>query len=144
MGGIDLFVYKMDTFFSSFGVPPIYIQAGAIIILLFFLVLSLAQVRHHFLKGSFKGGVAGLVFGIIFTLIIEGFLLVNGSTILTTVFRWDNAPKPLGTALDMGKVKLKNVLGTETNVQTSKDVIQTLQSLNPEEIKKVKSILCEP
>lgn len=144
MGGFDLFIYKMDTFFSSFGIAPIYIQAGLIVFLLFLLVLSFAQYRHHFIKGSMKGGVSGLVFGILFTLIVEGLLLVNGSTILTSVFRWDNAPKPLGTALDIGKEKLSNVLGSETNITTSKDVIQSLQSLNPEEIKKVRAIICEP
>ena len=137
----------MDFFYGltdKISLTSIYVQVGAIIVLLFFLVLSLAQVRHHFIKGSFKGGLAGLVFGIIFTLLAEGFLLVNGSTVLTTVFKWDNAPKPFSTALDIGKEKLTNVLGTETVKPTSGDVIETLQSLNPDEIKKVKAILCEP
>lgn len=141
---MDAFVEKANNLFGSFGVPAIYIQAGLIVFLLFLLVLSFAQYRHHFIKGSFKGGLAGLVFGIIFTLIAEGLLLVNGSTFLTTVLKWKNAPKPLSTALDIGKDNLKNVLGTETNSQTSKDVIVSLQSLNPDEIKKVKAILCEP
>lgn len=141
---MEAIVEKMNILFGSFGVPPIYIQAGLIVILLFLLVLSIAQYRHHFVKGSLKGGVAGLFFGIIFTLIIEGFLLTNGSTILTTVFKWKNAPKPLSTVLDLGKDKLTKVLGEESTNQSSKDVITIMQSLNPDEIKRIKAIICEP
>lgn len=139
----DLF-QKVVLFFKTFSVAPTYIQAGAIIILLFLLVMSLAQFRHHFVKWSMKGGIVGLFFGVLLTLLLEGFLLVNGHTALTSLLGWKTAPKPISTALDIGKEKLTNVLGTETNNPTSSDAIKILQSLNPTEIKKVKTIICEP
>lgn len=137
-------VEKITAFFLSFTVAPTYIQAGAIVLLIFLLILSLAQFRQHFIKWSFKGGLVGLFFGILLTLIIEGFFLVNGHTALTTVLGWKSAPKPISTALDIGKGKLTNVLGVGTENATSKDAINLIQSLNPGEIAKIKTIICTP
>lgn len=116
-------------FINNFSIAPTYIQAGAIVILLFLLVMSMAQFRHHFVKGSLKGVAVGLFFGVLLTLIVEGFLLVNGQTAITSLLGWKNAPKPIGTALDIGKEKLTDTL---------------FQSLNPNEIKKIKAIICQP
>ncbi len=141
---IQVLWQKILDFISNFSVAPTYIQAGAVVVLLFLLVMSMAQFRHHFVKWSMKGGIIGLFFGILLTLILEGFLLVNGHTAITSLLGWKNAPKPISTALDLGKEKLTNVLGMETNNPTSTDAIKILQSLNPAEIKKVKTIICEP
>jgi uncharacterized membrane protein len=123
---------------------PTYIQAGAIVVLLFILVISLAQFRHHFVKWSMKGGLVGLFFGVLLTLILEGFLLVSGQTALTTVLKWKNPPKPFSTALDRGKEKLTEVLDLSEIDDNSKDVLTSMQSLNPDEIRKIKAIICEP
>lgn len=144
MESVQFVFQKIGSFFSSFSVAPKYIQAGVIIILLFLLVISFAQFRHHFVKWSMKGGLVGLFFGIVLTLLLEGFLLVNGHTALISLLGWKNAPKPISTALDLGKEKLTNVLGGDIENQTSKDIITTMQSLNPDEIKKVKALICEP
>ena len=133
---IQVLWQKILDFISNFSVAPTYIQAGAVVVLLFLLVMSMAQFRHHFVKWSMKGGIIGLFFGILLTLILEGFLLVNGHTAITSLLGWKNAPKPISTALDLGKEKLTNVLGMETNNPTSTDAIKILQSLNPAEIKK--------
>jgi len=135
---------KVLLFFGEYSIPPTYVQAGAIIFLTFLLVVSLAQFRQHFVKWSLKGGLLGLFFGFLLTLLLEGFLLVNGRTALVSVLGWENAPKPFSTALDLGKERLTNVLGVANEVKTSTDVIQDLQSLNPVEIKKVRSIICTP
>lgn len=134
-------------FVSNFSVAPTYMQAGAIIVLIFLLVISLAQFRHHFVKWSMKGGLIGLFFGILLTLLLEGFLLVSGHTALISLLGWKNAPKPLSTILDIGKEKLTDVLGISTKSLTSvstTDAITVLQSLNPSEIKKIKAIICTP
>lgn len=91
--------------------PQIW-QAGLIIILLFFLVLTMAQVRRHFMEWSFKGAWFGIFLGFILALILEGLLLVGGRTIVTEVLGWRDAPKPVKTALDAGNDKLREVLGT--------------------------------
>lgn len=129
---------------SNISVAPTYMQAGAIIFLLFLLVVSLAQFRQHFVKWSMKGGLVGLFFGILLTLILEGFLLISGHTAITGVLGWKTAPKPISTALDMGKEKLTNVLGVGTDNPTSNDVITIMQSLPPSEISKIKAIICTP
>lgn len=131
-------------FFEGYSIPATYVQAGAIIILVFLLIISLAQFRQHFVKWSLKGGVVGLFFGFLLTIILEGFLLVSGHTILTSTLGWTNAPKPFSTALDLGKEKLINVLGEKTEERKSQNIIEDLQFLSPVEIKKVKSIICTP
>ncbi len=129
---------------SNISVAPTYIQAGAIIFLLFLLVVSLAQFRQHFVKWSMKGGLVGLFFGVLLTLILEGFLLLSGHTAITGVLGWKTAPKPISTALDLGKEKLTKVLGVGTDNPTSNDVITIMQSLPPSEISKIKAIICTP
>lgn len=126
---IQMLWQKFIDFINNFSVAPTYIQAGAIIVLIFLLVISLAQFRHHFVKWSMKGGLIGLFFGILLTLLLEGFLLVSGHTALTGLLGWKNAPKPISTALDVGKEKLTNTL---------------LDGLNPSEITKIKAIICTP
>jgi hypothetical protein len=141
---VNNIVQTVTVFFASVSVAPTYIQAGAIVILLFLLVVSLAQFRQHFVKWSMKGGLVGLFFGILLTLILEGFLLISGHTALTGVLGWKTAPKPISTALDLGKEKLTNVLGVGTDNPTSNDVITIMQSLPPSEISKIKAIICTP
>ncbi len=140
------------SFFSNFSVAPTYIQAGAIIVLLFLLVMSLAQFRHHFVKWSLKGGLTGLFVGFVLALFLEGFLLIAGKTAVTELLGWKNAPKPIKTALDLGHEKLINVLGITDQIPQSyasvnpniDDAINTIQNLDPSEIKKIKAIICTP
>lgn len=135
---------KYLLFAEKFYVAPTFVKAGTIIFLLFLLVISLAQFRHHFVKWSFKGGLIGLFFGFLFTILIEGFLLINGNTFLTAVFGWKNPPKPIKTAIELGRARLTNVLGISYEEPSAKDAISTLQSMNPDEIKKIKAIICTP
>ncbi|MEK7472709.1 MAG: hypothetical protein AAB625_01585 [Patescibacteria group bacterium] len=140
------------SFFSNFSVAPTYIKAGAIIVLIFLLIIVLAQFRHHFVKWSLKGGLMGLFFGFLLALFLEGFLLIAGRTAVTELLGWKNAPKPIKTALDIGHQKLINVLGTSEQINktyastnpTIEDALNTLQDLDPVEIIKIKAIICQP
>lgn len=86
------------------------LKAGAIVVLLFLLVLSLAQVRRHFVRWGAKGGLIGLFFGFLLALILEGFLLIGGKTALTEILGWKNPPKPVSVALDKGREALKPLI----------------------------------
>lgn len=143
---------NIGNYFSNLSISTGYLQAGAVLILVFLLVLSFAQFRRHYVHGSLKGVVVGLFFGFLLTLFLEGFLLIAGRTALTEMLGWKNAPKPVMTALDLGHEKLINVLGVTNEIPSSfansnptiENALSTLQSLNPNEIKKVKAIICEP
>jgi hypothetical protein len=136
-----------NTLFSSS-----YFLAGLIVFLLFILVLTLAQVRRHFIDWSFKGGIFGIFWGFLLALILEGFLLISGRTAVTEVLGWKNAPKPILTALDLGRAKLVNVLGMSTEIPatsaktntTSEEVVKIFQTLNPSEAKKARFSICQP
>ena len=138
--------------FGNLNISTSYIQAGAIVVLLFLLVLSLAQFRRHLLSWSLKGALFGLFFGFLLALIIEGFLVVGGRTAITEIAGWKNAPQPIQAALDAGRAKLVQVLGVTEEVPPSvakenptvEDAINIFQSLDPSESSKVRKMLCEP
>lgn len=96
--------------FGKFSIPIAYWQAGAVVILLFVLILMMAHYRRHYVDWSLKGGVAGVIFGFVLALILEGFLLVGGKTILIDVLGWKNAPKPISIVLDAGRDKVKEMV----------------------------------
>ena len=122
-------------------------KAFAIVGLIFLLVLTLAQVRRHFIDWSFKGAVFGIFFGFLLALFLEGFLIIGGRTAGTELLGWKSAPKPVQTAIDAGRARLVDVLGITDMVPQSNaqsDLIDIFQSLNPIEAKRIKSLICEP
>jgi hypothetical protein len=143
---------SFDLNLGKFSIPVPYWEAISIVVLLFFLVIALAQMRKHYVDWSLKGGVVGIFFGFLLALILEGFLLIGGRTVVTQLLGWRNAPPPIAQALDAGRNKLIQVLGAQTSVPSSfakesptlQETIQTVQDLPPAELKKIKNILCTP
>ena len=135
---------------GEFQFSPSYIQAGAIVFLLFLLVLTLARLRYMFVNWSLgKSGVAMLFWGFLLALILEGFLIIGGRTLFTEILGWENAPKPIVNILDAGRNKLVGVLGVTDEVPTLTaredptlyNVISDFQSLSPDEVEKARSII---
>lgn len=151
-GTVRFLFTTFDLNFGQFSVPVAYWQAGAIVFLLFALIITLASVRKHYVDWSLKGAVAGVFFGFLLALILEGFLIIGGRTALTGILGWKNPPAPLAQALDAGRSKLINVLGVQTQIPSSyakenssvQRAIGTYQELNPADQKRVKNILCTP
>ena len=137
---------------GSFSLPVSYFQAAAVIFLLFLLVLMLAQVRRHYVNWSLKGAVFGVFFGFLLALILEGFLIIGGKTAITGALGWKNAPKPIQIVLEAGRSQLIKVLGIQDQIPSSlakenltvQGAVETLQSLNPADMKKVKTLICQP
>lgn len=133
-------------------IPVTFWEVGAIIFLIFLLILSLAQFRRHYMEWGLKGVFLGIFFGFLLALLLEGFLIIGGKTALTEVLGWKNAPAPLQIALDSGKKQLIQVLGIGTAIPSSfakdnpsvQSVVGSLQSLNPADLKKVKTLICQP
>lgn len=131
---------------------PSLVEVALIVFLLFLLVVTLAQVRHHLLEWAFKGIFPGIFLGILIAFTIEGFLIVGGKTALTEILGWKNPPKPISSILDAGKAKLTQVLGTSTTIPLSnaqekpslQKVIDSFQSLNPTDAKKARDLICQP
>lgn len=139
----------------NFGKYPLsvsFIQAGSIVFLIFLLIWVLAEFRRHFMDWSVKGALFGIFFGFLLALILEGFLIIGGKTALTSVLGWKNPPAPISVALDAGRNKLIEVLGINTQIPPSlakenttvTGAVELLQSLSPTDIKKVKTIFCQP
>ncbi|NMC99329.1 MAG: hypothetical protein GYA62_06390 [Bacteroidales bacterium] len=136
---------------GSFSIPVSYWQAAAIVFLLFILLIMMANFRRHYVDWSLKGGVVGIFFGFLLALILEGFLLIGGKTALTEVLGWKNPPKAVAHVLDAGRDQLIQVLGVQTQIPSSyakengtvQKAMEVLQSLNPSDIKTVKSVLCQ-
>jgi len=143
---------KLNFNIGKFSIAPSYLQAGAIVLLLFLLVLSLANLRRHFLNWSVKGSIFGIFMGFILALILEGFLIIGGRTVLTEIVGWKDAPKPLVNLLDVGREKLVEVLGVTAPIpesfagkeKNSSDILNEFRKLNVSEAEKVKSAICKP
>ena len=151
MGSASFLTKSFDLNVGSLSLSPTYVTAGVIIFLLFLLILTLAQVRRHFLNWSIKGGIFGIVLGFLLAVIFEGFLLIGGRTVVTEVLGWKNAPKPIVNVLDSGRAKLVKVLGVTDEIPesaaknySSEEVIDAFQSLPAKEATKVRGIVCEP
>ena len=139
---------------GKFSFSPSYIQAGTVVVLLFILVLTLAQLRRHFIDWSIKGTLFGLFFGFLLALILEGFLIIGGKTAITQVLGWKDAPKPIANLLEAGRGELIKVLGQQMEVKipdavaklnpTFNDAVVFFQSLNPSEAQKLKNFICKP
>lgn len=137
---------------SNISISQGYLKAGLIIVLTFLAVLLFGYIRKYFVKSSIDGVFLGIFFGFLLTLLLEGFLLIAGRTAITEILGWKNAPKPVARALDLGREKLVNVLGVTDEIPasyasadpTTDEVLNSLQSLDPDEIKKIKAIMCIP
>ncbi|OGM31010.1 hypothetical protein A2630_01600 [Candidatus Woesebacteria bacterium RIFCSPHIGHO2_01_FULL_44_10] len=131
---------------------PTYLQAAAIVGLLFVLVLTLARLRRLFMNWSLSGWYAWMAIGFVLTVVLEGFLLVGGRTILTELLGWENAPKPVQIALESGREKLVNVLGVTEEIPsslaneppTAELVLQMFESLDASDAASVTSQICSP
>jgi len=131
---------------------PNYLQAAAIVGLLFLLVLTLARLRRMYVDWSLKGSMTMVFLGFMLALVLEGFLILGGRTALTEFLGWKSAPKPIQKALDTGREKLVDVLGVTEEVPASlakeeatyESVVDAIQSLPPETNAKVKKLICTP
>lgn len=143
---------KVPTFNVEVGnllFSPNYVQVGAIIFLLFLLVLTLARLRRMYVDWSLKGAFTMVFLGFFLALVFEGFLIISGRTALTELLGWKNAPEPLGDALDAGRGQLVEVLGVTEEIPTThamsvESVLDDLQRLPQEDIDKIKALMCNP
>lgn len=141
-----------DLNFGRFTVSPSYLQAGLVLILVFVIILGIAQYRRHMVNWSLKGALFGIFIGFVLALILEGFLIIGGKTVLTQTLGWKNAPKPLLNLLDIGKTKLVEVLGIKDQIpfsqaetiKTPNEIISEIQSLTAKGAQTVKSAICKP
>lgn len=149
---VQFLTRSFDFNLGNFSLPVTYWQVGAIVFLLFLLVLTMAQFRRHYINWSLKGAIFGVFFGFLLALILEGFLIIGGKTALSEVFGWKNAPAPISLALDAGRRELIKVLGIETQIPPSyasekgnvQGALNSLQNLSPADLTKVKNLICKP
>lgn len=129
---------------------PSYVSAGAIVILLFLLVLTLGQLRSRLVHWSYKGLFPGIFFGFALAIILEGFLLIHGSTAVTAVLGWKSPPEPVAKVLDDGKTKLTKVLDEaqievnqeQIDPESSEEIITNFSALTDSQKTEVKAFIC--
>lgn len=153
MGNVTKFLPGQFNFsLGSFYFSLPYIEVAILVFLIFLLIITWAQLRRHNIDWSLKGILFGTIFGFLLALVLEGFLITQGGTVITGVLSWRSAPAPISIVLDAGRNKLIQVLGIKDQVTsalvkenvTVTTAIDFLQSMNPGDIKKVKTIFCQP
>lgn len=89
--------------------------------------------------------------GFLLALVLEGFLIISGRSMITEVLGWENAPKPILSAIDSGREKLVDVLGVTEEVPSSyadeppsaESVLQSFESLSASEAASIRAAICE-
>lgn len=134
-------------------IEPTYWQAGAIIVLVFLLIFTLARIRWLYIHWSLgKSSISMIFWGFMLALVLEGFLILSGRTIFTELLGWENAPKPISTAIDIGREKLVNVLGQQSEIPMStasenptfQSIVGDYKELSDEEKVRVRDFVCKP
>lgn len=155
---MDQVLRFLNTSFGIYNIKGIYVEptywmAGAIVLLIFMLLFTLARIRWLYIHWSLgKSSYAMLFWGFLLALVIEGFLWISGRTILTEILGWDNAPKPISTALDVGRERLVNVLGETEEIPESmasesptyQTIISDYENLSSNDKESVKTFVCQP
>lgn len=143
---------SIDFQLAGLNISTNILQAVAVVVLIFLLIVTLAQLRRRFVDWHLQGAAGGVAFGFVLAIIIEGILIVGGRTLLTETLGWKNAPKPISNALDAGRNKLVNVLGVTDPVPVSSasekptigGIMQSVEQLSPSEKESLQSIICTP
>ncbi len=134
-------------------IEPTYWMAGTIIFLAFLLLLTLARLRYLYIHWSLnRPALSFLFYGFLLALILEGFFIIGGKTILTEIIGWKNAPKPISTLLDLGREKLVQVLGVSQEIPSSiakeeptlQTILENYQKLSTSDRMKVQDTICKP
>lgn len=136
---------------GGFVFEPSYLQAGLVVILIFFLIYTLGHLRHTYVDWSVKGILPGLTFGFVLAIILEGLFLVGGKTLFTEILGWKDAPKPISNVLDAGRTKLVDVLGVSSqipesaaaNTPTIQSVRSEMENLTPSDQTKLLQAICK-
>ncbi|KKQ25209.1 MAG: hypothetical protein US62_C0004G0009 [Candidatus Woesebacteria bacterium GW2011_GWA1_37_8] len=130
--------------FKGISVEPRYWMAGAIVVLVFLLLLSLARLRYEYVHWSVsKPSLAMIFWGFIIAILFEGLLMVFGKTMFTEILGWKNAPKPISTIIDIGRNKFVTVMGASDEKASYKSVVTDYESLSDKEGEKVKDYICK-
>lgn len=147
-----IFTQTLTLNLGKFTFSPSYIQAIAIVFLLFLLVLTLARVRRLYVNWNLSSAGSMILIGFVLAMILEGFLILGGRTMLTEVLGWENAPKPLRNLVLAGRERMAEVLGVTEEVPESYadsppnlyDVVTEYQSLNSDDADEFRSLICAP
>ncbi|OGM31681.1 hypothetical protein A2803_04600 [Candidatus Woesebacteria bacterium RIFCSPHIGHO2_01_FULL_44_21] len=135
---------KLFQTIGSFNLPgglvfsPNYLQAGAIVLCLFLLILTFGMLQHRYNHWTIKGILPGVGLGFFLALLIEAILLVGGRTMFTELLGWKDAPKPISNALDASRSRLVDVLGITDTIPESK----AEGEFSEEEKKYLRELLC--
>ncbi len=141
MGGI------LDSIKSQTGnihFAPGVTQAGIIIFLAFLLLIVMARMTRSYLSWYTSGWWIWTGLGFLLAVVIEGFFVISGSTIFTSILGWESAPKPVQSVIDTSRSKLIDVLGAEDTKPTSETIISGFYELDQESASKVRTSLCTP
>lgn len=121
-------------------VAPSWAQAGIIVFLIFLLLVVMARMTRSYLSWYTSGWWVWTGLGFVLAIIIEGFFILSGGTIFTSVLGWKTAPAPVQSVIDTSRERLKNSFGEET--PSDKFVIESFSTLSEDQKNNVKAALC--
>jgi hypothetical protein len=147
---------KLFASVGSFKLPgglvfePNLLQAGAIVLCIFLLILTFGMLQHRYNHWTVKGVMPGVAFGFTIALLLEAILLVGGRTLFTEILGWEDAPKPISNVLTVSRNQLVDVLGVTSEVPEGKasekptigGIMSEYQSLDDGNKESLQSLIC--
>ncbi len=134
-------------------ITPNYIQVILVILMIFMVVLVVARLRKKHVSESLRGASGLVMLGFVLAIVLEALLLLGGRTLFTELIGWENAPKPISTVLDAGRVRLVDVLGASVSTvpsseaseaKSSTQVLQLIHELPADQKEEVFNNFCAP
>ena len=136
------FTSAIQSNFGDIDISGSWIKAGIIIGLIFLLLLVMAKMTRGYMSWYTNGWWVWTGLGFLLAVVIEGFFVISGSTIFTSVLSWDKAPKPIQTVLNVGNSRLSEVLGESDQMMSSSTFVDRYIALDDDQKEQVKSAVC--
>ena len=134
-------------------VEPTYWMAGAIVLLIFLLLFTVARIRWLYVHWNLgKSSMSMLFWGFLLAFIVEGFFILGGRTLFTEILGWKSEPKPISTLLDISRAKMIGVMGVTDEIPDSsakepptyQSIVGDFESLSSDDKEAAKNFICAP
>lgn len=116
----------------------------------FVFLLLLGWARHHMLEWSIKGARFGVIFGILLTLIIEGFLLFGGRNLIVGAIQNEKTPEGVRVFLSQAFGEIAVALRSDPKTlgasgkTSAVSVVGSFGELSESEQKRAQDSICKP
>jgi hypothetical protein len=137
-------VESLKTQAGGLAMSESWVKVAIIIGLVFLLLLVVAKMTRGYMSWYTNFWWLWTGLGFLLAIVVEGFFLLSGGTVFTSVLGWEGAPKPIQAVLSQGRERLKEVLEENAPTPTTESVLDEYELLDEASSAKVQAQICTP